>query len=66
MVHVKNSLFFDILGASRRKQLNIGSFVDHLAYSIFKMYSFLILVVLCLFATIYPKCMFKSHLFSRF
>ena len=44
----------------------IASFVEHPIYSDFKMYSVLILVVLFWFIDIYPKCVKKKHLFSKF
>ena len=43
-----------------------SSFVEHPVYNIFKVYSVLILVVLLWFATVYPRCMCKTHLFWKF
>ena len=61
----KNLSFFEILRALRKKQWHhIASFVEHLAYSIFKMYSVLILGFW--FVVTYPKCMNKSHLFWKY
>ena len=45
---------------------DIASFAEHPVYSIFEMYSVLILVVLFWFATIYPKYTHKSHFFLKF
>ena len=45
---------------------DIASFVEHPVYSIFKMYSVLFLVFWFWFATVCPKCKYKSHLFLKF
>ena len=55
----------EILGASR-KNSDITSFVENPVYSISKMYTVLILVILFWFVTIYPKSISKRHLFSKF
>ena len=56
-------LTFQVL---REKSCGISSFVEHPAYSISKMYSVLILAFWFWFATIYPKFMYKNHLFLKF
>ena len=50
----------------RERGSDIASFVEHPVYSIFKMYSVLILVFWVWFATVHPKCMYKSNLFLKF
>ena len=45
---------------------DIASFVEHPVCSNFKMYGVLILVVLFSFVNIYPKCVYKRHLFLKF
>ena len=54
---------FEVL---RERSSDIASFVKPLVYSIFKMYSVLILVFWFWFTTIHPKCMYKSYLFLKF
>ena len=44
----------------------VASFVEHLVYSISKMYSVLNLVFWFWFVTIYAKSIYKSHLFLKF
>ena len=49
------------------EQSNItASFEELPVFSIFEMWSFLIFVFLFSFATVYPKRMYKRHLFSKF
>ena len=50
----------------RERSSTIASFVEHSVYSISKMYSVLILVFWFWFVTVYPTCMYKSHLFLQF
>ena len=50
----------------RERNSDIASFMEYPIYNIFKMYTVLILVVLFWFASIYPNCMRKTHLFWNF
>ena len=63
-MHVENSIFLKISGASWSKQCYCFFNGAHL-YSIFKIYSVLILVVFFWFVTINPNCKCKSHFFWK-
>ena len=59
------SQFFLKFSVLRKRSSDITFSVEHPVYSISEMYSILILVFWFWFATIYPKCMYKSHLFLK-
>ena len=63
--HISLKIF---LQKSYFQEIDIVSFVEHPVYSISKMYGVLILVFWFWFSTIYiyPKSMYKNHLFLKF
>ena len=56
-------LKFQVLHEKRKISSDVASFVKYPVYSTFQMYSVLILDFLVSFATVYPKCILKSHFF---